>query len=182
MTTCARFRKFNIAALVTLLILASLALAQTRITPTASTLTPLAGKWTGTFTYVDTYDDVTVVPRNADWEISANDSGVTVEESLDKAFGLLHDDETRALAVSADGRKVLWNGTWWHISAARETPAGTTIVFEGADRDNDKSAHVRNALYIGVADSATLTRYVTYQGGGREFVRHQYRMGRVKGE
>ena len=179
-TTCAQFRRFNLVFIVTFLVLACLSFAQTPITLSASTFSPLVGNWAGSLKLVDTEDDSTLVVRDAEWQIAANDSGVTHVESVAKLFGLTSDDKTTALCVTRDGKKLWMDGKWWHVSAARETPAGTTMVFEGPAQDNARSAHVRNALYIGAADSVTLTRYVTYAGGGREFVRHQYRMGRTR--
>lgn len=143
-------------------------------------LAPLAGSWSGVYRFVDGITDTTISQRELSWIVTANDSGLTIEQSLDKLFGLMSDNQVRVLAVSADSRKMYLDGKWWHISDVRETINGTTILFEGQSTDNDRPAHVRNALYMGHTDSLTLTRYVTYDGSAREFIRHQYRLGRAK--
>lgn len=183
MNTCKYSLSFSLFC-ITALLFSTLTFAQVqpenaKVTASRSDLEPLSGDWTGTLKYLDYSDDSTLVVLNA--RMSAKQDGEVVKMTMTvvEPNGEEHPTESE-WSVSRDGRKVNWNGKSWFVSDKKTTDNGTTIVFQGPGMDDDKSAQIMNVLYIGHQDSCILRKQVLYDGGGREFVRSEYRFGRVK--
>ncbi len=178
MTICKRFLKSNLS-FIAILFLASLAFGQVENAAlTNSDLSPLLGNWTGTLSYLDYSDDSSRVVLDARMTARVDDGVFKMKTTVAEQNGTEQTTES-TWSVSKDGRKMVLDGKSWFVSDKKTTDNGTTIVFQAPGLDNNKPAQIMNVLYIGHGDSCIWRKQVLYDGGGHEFVRNEYRFGRV---
>ena len=134
---------------------------------------PIAGKWTGTLTYLDyTSNKTERIPANALIEFAAENSYdqylyYTAAPDKNKKFRYTISDDGRMLndMILAE-RKVLDDG---HLQMILES--------SGADGNENKPARFRHILIIG-EKTFSITKLVRFEGEKEYFQRHRYEFGR----
>ncbi len=170
----------GIVACLTSLLYAALSFAADPPIAYQSDLYGMVGEWSGELTYLDYGSDTVRVTVEA--QLSADTAGgVLITRFIyDEKAG---DQMIRwgEWTVSPDGKRLNMNEEKsWFVTGKTITNNGTTLVFQAPGTDNNKPAQITHVLWIGHQDSLVFSKQVLYRGGGREFLRHEFRLGRVK--
>ncbi|MBK6827014.1 MAG: hypothetical protein IPG86_09130 [Chitinophagaceae bacterium] len=134
---------------------------------------PIAGKWTGTLTYLDyTSNGTERIPANALIELTGDDSYdqylyYSAEPDKNKKF---------RYTISADGRKL---NDMTLMEKKRLGDGSLQLVLEsnGEDGNENKPARFRHILIIG-EKTFSITKMVKFEGEKEYFQRHRYEFGR----
>lgn len=134
---------------------------------------PIAGKWTGTLTYLDyTSKDTVNMMANTMIELSGTDS---YDQYL---YYTAEPDKNKKsrYTISADGKKLnemtlmekklLSDGTWQLV-----------LESKGVDGNDNRPADFRHIMIIG-EKTFSITKLVKFEGEGVYFQRHRYLFGK----
>lgn len=134
---------------------------------------PIAGKWTGTLTYLDyTSKDTVRIPANTLIELSGNngyDQYLYYTAETDK-------NEKSTYMISPDG-KMLNDMSLVEKSSAAD--GSLQLIFEsnGIDGNDRRPARFRHIILLG-EKNYSITKLVRFEGEEAYFQRHRYQFGR----
>ncbi len=171
------------------LLLSSLVFAQAQpenvnTTVSKADLELMVGKWSGVMLTFEADGDSVQSSTDIEWIVTESDSGFELTET-DWDEGGESQTVTEHVSVAKGGRRMTMDGAGWIVWAKHQTANGRTIIIQRPGQEGNRSAQFTNILYLSFPDSArqdslVLTKKALYENAGRETLKSQFRLGRIK--
>lgn len=148
-----------------------------------SDLIGLVGEWTGEVTHYKITNNDTVRTVSPAVFSADTSGGLVVSRMVYDAPNGENMVDWGEWSVSPTGRTIRFNQeTMWFVSGKNVTDNGMTLVFQarGTDDVSGNPAQIVNVLYIGHQDSMIYAQKVLPDYAGREQLRREFRLGRIK--